>query len=264
MKKYTKLLIMAFMVLATILHSPAQGNIKEETNEFVKLSMELLNAVKNKKNTKTLTSKVEGLSLNELSKSLDSDNKTKAFWINIYNAYVQIILRDNPQLFKARDHFFKLDQVNVGGELMSFDFIEHGIIRGSKVKISMGFLTDPFASSLEKEFRVEETDGRIHFALNCGARSCPYIAIYSAVNLDDELDIIAQQFLESSTIYNPRDGEVAVTTLFSWFRGDFSSQGGVLGVLRSYGIIPEDASPSVNYRDYDWTLDLGNFTDLNL
>lgn len=263
MKKYTKLLFTAFTVLVIILNAPAQGNIKEETNEFVKLSMELLNAVKNKKDTKAYTSKIENLSLNELSKSLDTDNKTKAFWINIYNAYVQTILRDSPELFEDRDQFFKSDQVNVGGKLLSFDFIEHGIIRGSKVKISMGFLTDPFASSLEKEFRVEETDGRIHFALNCGAKSCPYIAIYSAVNLDQELDIIAKQFLESSTIYNPKEGEVAVTTLFNWFRGDFSSRGGVLGVLRSYGIVPEDASPAVNYRDYDWTLDLGNFTELN-
>lgn len=105
--------------------------------------------------------------------------------------------------------------------MMSFDFIEHGIIRGSKVKLSMGFLKDPFAGSLEREFRVSETDGRIHFALNCGARSCPYIAIYSAVDLDNELDIITKQFLERTTTYMEREEEVNVTTLFNWFRGIF-------------------------------------------
>ncbi len=240
----------------------AQGNIANETNEFVKLSMQLVGAVKNSKDTKPYVLKVEKLSLDKLSQSLDTDNKTKAFWINIYNAYVQIILNENPELFNDRNKFFKADQVNVGGKLLSFDFIEHGIIRGSKVKLSMGFLKDPFASSLEKQFRVSETDGRIHFALNCGAKSCPYVAIYSAVDLDNELDIIAKQFLQRTTNFNKKENSVLVTTLFSWFKGDFSSRGGVEGVLKSYNIIPENIDPDVEYADYDWTLDLGNFTDL--
>lgn len=263
MKILTELLIITFMALGIGTRSFAQGNIQAENNEFVKLTMELLAAVKNKKDTDGFTSKIAGLSLDELSQSLDSDNETKAFWINIYNAYVQIILSEKPELFQDRDQFFKSDRVNVGGEMMSFDFIEHGIIRGSKVKLSMGFLKDPFAGSLEREFRVSETDGRIHFALNCGARSCPYIAIYSAVDLDNELDIITKQFLERTTTYMEREEEVNVTTLFNWFRGDFSERGGVTGVLKAYGIIPENASPKVNYKEYDWTLDLGNFTDLN-
>ncbi len=239
-----------------------QGNVANETNEFVKLSMELVGAVKNKKDSKPYVARVKKLSLDKLSQSLNSDNKTKAFWINIYNAYVQIILKDNPELFEDRSKFFKADQINIGGELLSFDFIEHGIVRGSKVKLSMGFLKDPFASSLEKQFRVNETDGRIHFAINCGAKSCPYIAIYSAVDLDNELDIISKQFLERTTTYNKKANSVTVTTLFSWFKGDFSSRGGVEGVLKSYNIIPDNADPDVEYADYDWTLDLGNFTDL--
>ncbi len=262
MNRLIKLLIFTLIVLAPISNSIAQGNIKNEKNEYVKLSMQLLAAVKDQKDTKALTSKIENLSLDALSNSLDSDNKIKAFWINIYNAYVQMILTDRPELFDNRSKFFKADQINVGGEFMSFDFIEHGIIRGSKVKLSMGFLKDPFASKLEKEFRVEETDGRIHFSLNCGATSCPYVAIYSAVDLDRELDIISKQFLQRTTTYDKKNDSVTVTTLFSWFKGDFSSMGGVTGVLQTYGIIPDNASPKVDYDDYDWTLDLGNFTDL--
>ncbi|GAA5029088.1 DUF547 domain-containing protein [Marivirga lumbricoides] len=252
--------IIATLVLVKNHSINAQGNIKNEKNEYVQLSMKLLGAIKNDQDYKTYTKQLKELSLDKLSKSLDTDNKTKAFWINIYNAYIQILLTEKPSLFKDRNAFFKADQVNIGGEMMSFDFIEHGIIRGSKVKLSMGFLKDPFAGKIEKQFRVSETDGRVHFALNCGAKSCPYIAIYSAVNLDEELDIIASQFLERTTIYSK--DEVKVTTLFSWFKGDFSSRGGVLGVLKSYNIIPQNADPDVEYKDYDWTLDLGNFTDL--
>lgn len=240
----------------------AQGNIQNEKNEYVILSMKLLGAIKNKQDYQPYTKQLKELSLDKLSKSLDTDRKTKAFWINIYNAYVQILLTEKPSLFNDRNAFFKADQVNIGGEKMSFDFIEHGIIRGSKVKLSMGFLKDPFAGEIEKQFRVSETDGRVHFALNCGAKSCPYIAIYSAVNLDNELDQIAKQFLGKTTTYSEKDNEVKVTTLFNWFKGDFSDRGGVLGVLKYYKIIPENADPDVEYKDYDWTLDMGNFTDL--
>lgn len=254
--------IIYFILLINLSQLKAQAIVRNETNEYVKISMKLLGAIKNKKDYSQYTAQLKEFSLDKLAKSLDTDNKTKAFWINVYNAYVQIILTENPSLFDDRSEFFKADQINIGGEMMSFDFIEHGIIRGSKIKLSMGFLKDPFAGEIEKKFRVSETDGRVHFALNCGAKSCPYIAIYSAVNLDEELDIISKQFLERTTTYDKSENLVNVTVLFSWFKGDFTERGGVLGVLKYYDIIPEDADPSVNYKDYDWTLDLGNFTDL--
>lgn len=116
MKILTELLIITFMALGIGTRSFAQGNIQAENNEFVKLTMELLAAVKNKKDTDGFTSKIAGLSLDELSQSLDSDNETKAFWINIYNAYVQIILSEKPELFQDRDQFFKSDRVNVGAK----------------------------------------------------------------------------------------------------------------------------------------------------
>jgi len=261
MKRFSLLII---IISLTIFSFPSNGQnkIDNEPNEFVKLSMKLISAVKNKEDYQKYVNEYIALPLSELAQSLDTDEKTKAFWINTYNAYVQILLSEDPSLFEDRGSFFKSDLINVGGEMLSFDFIEHGIIRGSKVKLSMGFLKDPFASKLEKEFRVDETDGRIHFALNCGATSCPYVAVYSAHDLENELDQIAKQFLQRTTRYDENEEEVYVTTLFSWFKGDFSEQGGVIGYLKKYDCIPEDASPDVNYKDYDWTLDLGNFTEL--
>ena len=40
-----------------------------------------------------------------------------------------------------------------------------------------------------------ELDPRIHFALNCGATSCPPIRVYSSSNLDSQLDRAAASFL---------------------------------------------------------------------
>ncbi|RUA33773.1 MAG: DUF547 domain-containing protein [Bacteroidetes bacterium] len=261
MKRFS-LTLFSFYLLFVGFHSFGQSKIKNEPNEFVRLSMNLIAAVKNNADYHKYVNEYKALPLDELANSLDTDNKIKAFWINTYNAYVQILLTEDPSLFEDRNDFFKADLVNVGGEKLSLDFIEHGIIRGSVVKLSMGFMKDPFASKLEKQFRVEETDGRIHFALNCGATSCPYVAVYSAYDLDDELDQITQQFLNRTTDYDKSEDEVYVTTLFSWFKGDFSDRGGVIGYLRKYDCIPEDADPDVNYKEYDWTLDLGNFTEL--
>lgn len=238
------------------------GQSKKESNEYVQLSMNLISAIQQKGDYQKYIKEYNSLSLSKLAESLDTDNKTKAFWINTYNAYVQILLTENPSLFKDRNKFFKANQIKIGGQKLSLDFIEHGIIRGSKVKLAMGYINDPFASTLEKQFRVDKTDGRIHFALNCGAISCPAVAIYSAKNLDQELDQITQQFLHSTTKYNKSDNTVYVTSLFNWYRGDFSEQNGVIGFLRKYKIIPEGSHPLVKYQDYDWTLDLGNFTEL--
>jgi hypothetical protein len=262
MKRFTGILI-SFYLLFVGFNSFGQIKGKNEPNEFVQLSMKLISSVKNDGNYQKYVNEYKALPLEKLAESLDNDNKTKAFWINTYNAFVQILLTENPSLFEDRGAFFKADQINVGGQLMSLDFIEHGIIRGSKVKLSMGFMKDPFASGLEKQFRVEETDGRVHFALNCGATSCPYVAVYSAYELDIELDQISRQFLKRTTDYHKSEDEVYVTTLFSWFKGDFSDEGGVIGFLKKYDCIPESADPKVNYKDYDWTLDLGNFTELD-
>ncbi|WP_176223825.1 DUF547 domain-containing protein [Marivirga sericea] len=261
MKRFSGILISFYLIFVGF-DSFAQSKINNEPNEFVRLSMELISSVKNTGDYQNYVNEYKALPLNTLAESLNTDRKIKAFWINTYNAYVQILLSEDPSLFDDRGAFFKSDLVNVGGEMLSLDFIEHGIIRGSKVKLSMGFLNDPFASKLEKQFRVEEADGRIHFALNCGATSCPYVAVYSAYDLEKELDQISQQFLQRTTSYDKSEDEVYVTTLFSWFKGDFSDGGGVIGFLKKYECIPESADPKVNYKEYDWTLDLGNFTEL--
>jgi len=264
MMRFIYTTVFGFLLILSQLSLKAQGNIKNETNEYVKLSMQLLGAVKDKKDYSIYTKKMDDLSLDKLGDALVTDQQIKAFWINTYNAYVQILLTENPALFEDRGDFFKKDRVSIGGEKFSFDFIEHGVIRGSKVKLSMGFLKDPFAGELEKKFRVEETDGRVHFALNCGAKSCPYIAVFSAVNLNNELDAIAKQFLSRTTVYEPENNVANVTTLFSWFKGDFSDKGGPVGTLKLYQVIPKDADPKINYKEYDWTLALGNYTDLSI
>jgi len=55
---------------------------------------------------------------------------------------------------------------------------------------------------------------------------------------------------------------VKVNTLMSWFRGDFGGKAGAVEMLKKYNVIPQDADPSVSFLEYDWTLELGNYTDI--
>ena len=76
---------------------------------------------------------------------------------------------------------------DVGGLLFSLDEIEHGVLRCNrghpKDKKPMFVLeNDPRMKLMLTKF-----DARIHFALNCGANSCPPIRIYQADRLNAQV-----------------------------------------------------------------------------
>ncbi len=267
-----------FMTLSTLLLSLShlllmctsipenQSLPNESVNQdypHVELSKDLIKTARNKADYTSIKEQLAQVSPEVLAEELNSDQAKKAFWINVYNGFVQHLLMNNPELFEDRGAFFGEARVTIAGKKLSFDDIEHGIIRGSRVKWLLGLIKDPFAGKYERTFRVDKTDGRIHFALNCGAKSCPYVAAYDARFMDEQLDEIAGQFLNRTSTYKPDEEKVYVTSLFSWFRGDFGGKKGVKkNFLKKYNVIPKDADPDLEFDKYDWTLELGNYADL--
>ena len=79
---------------------------------------------------------------------------------------------------------------NVGGLLFSLDEIEHGVLRCNrghpKDKKPMFGLTE---NDPRMKLMLTKFDARIHFALNCGANSCPPIRIYQADRLNAQVGI---------------------------------------------------------------------------
>ncbi len=228
-------------------------------NKYVMLSTEMIDAVRDGKELGTLKAQYEKLNPDSLTKYLSTDNEKKAFWINTYNAYIQILLTENPEYFDDRGDFFSKPKIIIAQRKLSFDDIEHGIIRGSKIKLSLGLLKNPFVNEFEKKLRTDKEDGRVHFALNCGAKSCPLVATYDAKNFDTKIDQVAKSFLTKMSTYNKEENTVLTTPLFSWFRGDFGGKNGILKLLKQYEVIPDDSDPEIKYDDYDWTLSLGNY-----
>jgi hypothetical protein len=196
--------------------------------------------------------------LDELTNQLKTDREKIAFWVNIYNAFIQISLYENPKLYKNKAVFFSEKRIKIGGETLSFDDIEHGILRKSKIKISWGYLRKWFCPKWERKLRVENVDWRIHFALNCGAKSCPPVAIYDVENLDNQLDFMTKAYLEEQTSYDSVSKTVSTSVLMSWFRGDFGGKNGAKKILFTYKITPEKPN-RLDYKKYDWALFLGNY-----
>jgi hypothetical protein len=151
----------------------------------------------------------------------------------------------------------------IAGKKISLDKIEHGIIRRSRKKLSLGYLKKWFPSKFEKRFWVDEIDGRIHYALNCGAKSCPPVRVYHADKMNEQLDQSAKNYLENKVEFKETEKEIYVPVLFSWFIGDFGGKKGIYNFLVKYGILKELQKDTydIEYLDYDWTLDIDNFVE---
>ena len=225
-------------------------------------AIELVRTAQEKQSATAIFEQLANASLKELKSELNTDNQKFAFWLNLYNGAVQHLLAADPTLFDDRGKFFSTPRIKVAGVMMSLDDIEHGMIRKSKVKLSLGLLGKLFVSGFEKSLRINNISPKIHFALNCGAKSCPAVAIYDPQRVQEQLDIAAKQYLSETTTYLADENQVQVTALISWFRGDFDGLKGAKAMLKSYNLIPKDSDPNVTFKDYDWTLDLGNFKTL--
>ena len=228
---------------------------------YVAVSQTLLLNIKEKKSFDKEVAFLSKSTLTELDKELKTDRQKIAFWVNVYNAFIQISLSENPRLYEDRGAFFAEKRIKIAGETLSFADIEHGIIRKSKIEWGLGYFRKWFPPKWQRVLRVNDIDWRIHFALNCGAKDCPPVAIYSAENLEKELNFMTTTYLKEQTSYNPKTKTAASVSLFSWFRGDFGGTCGAKKILMNYGItpkIPED----LEFKNYDWTLSLGNFRAL--
>lgn len=170
-----------------------------------------------------------------------------AFWINGYNAAVlSLVARHAPvpsiqAIGASPGDGFTLPVLRAGhlvgrpGATLSLDEIET-VIRG---------FGDP----------------RIHFALVCAARSCPELQprAYLGARLDSQLEEATARFLRDPTKNDlrVRDGAVAVSKIFEWYRADFGSSPEDLWLWlarRTSGLKSDGGVPQIRFLDYDWTL----------
>ena len=198
-----------------------------------------------------------------LDRKLNIQARQIAFWVNVYNGYTQHFLKTDPALYlKNRSKYFGLEQVDIAGDRVSLEDIEHGVLRRGATTLSLGHVrTLALRSPFIQRYAVDAVDYRIHFALNCGARSCPPVLPYTAEAVNAQLDASSRDYLAREVRYDAARQKVGVPALLRWFSADFDggSREAKLGILRRYGALPADATPDIEYRDYDWTLQIENY-----
>lgn len=178
-----------------------------------------------------------------------------AYLINAYNAWtVKLILTEYPEIESIRDIGFlpgaawRRNIVDLFGERISLDDLEHGIIR-----------TWP-------QYR----DPRIHFAVNCAAIGCPPLRAeaYAGRTLDKQLEDNTKLFLADSDRNYLQDETLYVSRIFDWYEEDFEKGWqGIDSVARFLAQYPEElglnsrhiedllsGAMRIRYLRYDWGL----------
>ncbi|XP_077979261.1 uncharacterized protein LOC144434637 [Glandiceps talaboti] len=204
--------------------------------------------------------------------NLDSFNRTQkmVFFINIYNALTihGLIECDSlPASVLDVRQFWHTTAYNIGGHVFSLDDIEHGILRGNRPHPAAN---DPHFPSKDARLKyvITDVDPRIHFALVCGAKSCPPINVYTEKNLDQALNLATTNFVEQETLVNMKFKEIELSRLFQWYRTDFGvdeleavrwtlkylCEDKVYGIEVLLDVLQYEGGVRITYRDYNWQL----------
>lgn len=220
--------------------------------EPVSLSADLLYAVKTGGDVEELRGHLATLQLSQVKRALSGRAQRLAFWLNTYNAHVQLLLEmDQQTLVRGRLERWKFrtrDRIPIAGVRLSLSDIEHGMLRSSAHPWGLGYLPRPVQSTFERTFRLEHVDPRIHFALSRGDHASPMTA-YSPQDIDQELDLAVEWFLEENVFYDDLERVAIVPPRFLWYRGDFGGRRGTIDFLRRYDAIPPTATPSLRYDE---------------
>ncbi len=235
---------------------PNMDTIPDTT--LLRLSEALLLNVKTDDSTQAIEAELAALDMPRLINGLNNDDAKKTFWINIYNAWFQILAtreqKKAPQIFTKR-------YIPIAGSRFSLDDIEHGILRRYRWKFSKGYFANPFTRRNIRQLAVQKIDYRIHFTLNCGAKSCPPIAFYTYDNLNRQLNIAAKSFLGSETEIDTLARRLHVTKIMSWFSHDFRGKKGIRRIITQ--TLGKDVSGyRIRFRPYDRSEALRKFEDL--
>jgi GH15 family glucan-1,4-alpha-glucosidase len=198
-------------------------------------------------------------------KTLVTRGEQLAFWINLYNILVihGVIALSIKDSVKEVRNFFRRVQYQVGDMHFTPDDIEHGILRGNRRPPKS--LCRLFGDNDKRgRLSIDRLDPRIHFTLVCASSSCPPIEVYTPENLEKELTVAAETFLNAGGVMIDRSRQrVTLSRIFKWYRTDFGrSTAEVLQFIASMLYQEEDRQYlqrhreklGIEYQDYDWRL----------
>ncbi|MBC7778166.1 MAG: DUF547 domain-containing protein [Phycisphaerae bacterium] len=180
----------------------------------------------------TLDAYCQLLSVNPVQETWAKAEKM-AYWINAYNAFTLKLIVDNYPT-KSILNFdggktWDVRRIKIGDKKYSLNNIENDILR--------------------PQFK----DPRIHFAINCAAKSCPPLwnHAYTAENLETSLEARAQAFVNNPKFNTLTATRAQVSKIFDWYGADF---GDLKKFLNKYSETKLKSTAAVVFSEYNWDL----------
>jgi hypothetical protein len=183
-----------------------------------------------------------------------------AFWLNVYNALVvhgsgRVGVRASVRRVW---NFFGRVSYQIDGRSFSLDDIEHGVLRDNRRR-KLPPLRPFSAGDPRRAMAITPLDPRFHFAITCGAASCPPVGVYRAASIDAQLDLAARSFVNQEIVLS--GDRLACSRIFKWYRDDFDAAGGLTSFLLRHlddgparAALLAGAAPCAAFRPYQWTL----------
>jgi len=197
--------------------------------------------------------------------SLKDRGQKLAFWINIYNTAVihGVIELGLKHSVKEVSKFFDRVVYEIGGYRFSLNDMEHGILRSNR-RPPYRLLRPWGKNDPRLELAILPIDPRIHFALVCGARSCPPIGFYESGQIEFQLQLAAESFINSPQVrILPGENSILISMIFKWYKTDFGGNDQaiaetVLNFLdegEKKNFLSENRDRvRIKYQPYDWNL----------
>jgi hypothetical protein len=155
-----------------------------------------------------------------------------ALWINTYNAFTLLLVTKNYPVQSIKDVYngkpWDEIWIRIGKKKYSLNQIENDVIR------------------------PQFDEPRIHFVLNCAAKSCPPLLskALTAQNLESSMVLATKNFIRSAE-NELAEKKVNLSSVFDWYREDF---GNVISFLNQYASIKIAPNAKISYKKYDWSL----------
>ncbi|QCD98928.1 Ternary complex factor MIP1 [Vigna unguiculata] len=146
-----------------------------------------------------------------------------AFWINIYNscmmnAFIENGIPESPEMAVA---LMRKATINVGGHVLSATTIEHFILRLPyhwRFTFSKG--TKNHEMTVRSMYGLELSEPLVTFALSCGTWSSPAVRVYTASQVENELEVAKREFLQAAIGFST--SKFVLPKLLDWYLLNFA------------------------------------------
>ncbi|KAJ7518582.1 hypothetical protein O6H91_21G075300 [Diphasiastrum complanatum] len=170
----------------------------------------------NLKRLREMVGKLAKLDLHGMSR-----HQKLAFWINIYNTCMMHAFLEYGMPCSSRQVITLTRKaiLTVGGRLLNPQSIEH-MLR-LPTRSNKPFTASKQITCMQSTLGLEWPEPQVVFALCCGARSSPAVRVYTAVDVDDELELAKKEYLQAAIGFTSKH-KVLIPQLLEWSLGMFA------------------------------------------